>query len=127
MLDSGTLTVWRGTNTSPAGSMPVLTYTQIWGSYYADMTIGVTRWYTAQQHGDRPDYLVQVQRVYTLRAGTDKVLLNPFAWQDTGGAYKIVQIQQVIDDDGLPKTNLTLERDDGIDAGEITGSVGGTN
>lgn len=123
-LDSGTLTVWRGVNASPAGGMPKMKYERVWGGYYADMTIGVTRWYTAQQHGDRPDYLVQVQRVYDLRTGTDRVLLNPFAWQDSGGAYKITQIQQVINDDGLPATNLTLERDDGIDAGTITGSPG---
>lgn len=102
-------------------------YEKIWGSYYGDMTIGVTRWYTAQQHGDRPDYLVRVQRVYTLKTGTDKIILQPFGWQDNGGAYRIVQIQQVMDDDDLPATDLTLERDDGIDVGDITGSAGSTD
>ena len=126
-LDSGILTVWRGTNTAPAGGMPLMKYEKIWGSYYGDMTIGVTRWYTAQQHGDRPDYLVRVQRVYTLKTGTDKIILQPFGWQDNGGAYRIVQIQQVMDDDDLPATDLTLERDDGIDVGDITGSAGSTD
>lgn len=126
-LDSGTLTVWRGINTAPAGGMPKMVYERIWGSYYADMTIGITRWYTAQQHGDRPDYLVRVQRVYNLKVGTDRAILQPFGWQDKGGAYKIVQIQHVTDEENLPMTDLTLERDDGIDAGDITGGVSGTD
>ena len=101
-----------------------MAYKRVWGSYYADMTIGVNRWYTAQQHGDRPDHLVRVQRVYDLKVGTDRVLLSPFAWRDMEGAYKITQIQQVTDSDGLPATDLTLERDDGIDAGTITNGAG---
>lgn len=127
LLDSGTLTVWRGANTAPAGGMPAMKYQQIWGSYYADKTIGVTRWYTAQQHGDRPDMIVQVERTWDLKVGTDRVILSPFAWQDAGGAYKIVQIQQVANEENLPRTDLTLERDDGIDAGDITGGAGGSD
>ena len=92
MLDSGVLTAWRGANKAPAGGMPVMEYEQVWGSYYENRTIGVTRYYTAQQHGDR-------------------------------NAYRVTQKQDVIDDDGLPATDLTLERDDGLDAGKITGSV----
>lgn len=126
-LDSGTLTVWRGTNTAPAGAMPKMAYEQIWGSYYADQTIGIQRWYTAQQHGDHPDYLVMVHRVYTLNAATDRVILHPFAWQDDGGAYKITQIQHITDADNLPTTYLTLERDEGIDAGDITEGADGAD
>lgn len=122
-LDSGTLTVWRGTNTAPAGRQPVMEYQQIWGSYYQDRTIGVQRYYTAQQHGDRPDFLVRVNRTWELSAATDRVLLSPFGWQDTKEAYRITQIQQVEDEDGLPVTDLTLERDGGIHAGDITGSA----
>lgn len=127
LLDSGTLTVWRGANTAPPGGMPVMQYQQVWASCYADKTIGVTRWYTAQQHGDRPDMIVQVERTWDLKVGTDRVILSPYAWQDTGGAYKIVQIQQVTNEENLPRTDLTLERDDGIDAGDITGGAGGSD
>ena len=125
-LDSGTLTVWRGTNTAPAGGRPVMTYAQFWGSYYQDRTVGVQRWYTAQQHGDRPDMVVRVQRTWALSTATDRATLAPFGWQDGNpGAYKIVQVQQVTDEDGLPVTDLTLERDEGIDAATITGGAGG--
>lgn len=127
-LDSGTLTVWRGTNTALAGGRPVMAYGRFWGSYYQDRTVGVQRWYTAQQHGDRPDMVVRVQRTWELSPATDLVILQPFGWQDNNpGAYKIVQVQQVADEDGLPATDLTLERNDGIDAGAIAGSAGGTD
>ena len=124
-LDSGVLTVWRGENIAPPGGMPSMQYRQVWDSYYADRTVGINRWYTAQQHGDRPDMVVRVQRTWDLKTGTDKVTLSPFAWEDSG-AYRIVLIQQIADEDGLPMTDLTLERDDGIDAGTIT-SVSGSS
>ena len=126
-LDSGTLTIWRGTNTASAGGMPAMKYKQLLGAYYQDRTIGVQRWYTAQQHGDRPDFLVRVPRTWELSAATDRVILEPFGWQDNGGAYQMLQIQQVLDDNGLPATDLTLERDDGIDAGALTCGAGGAD
>lgn len=122
VLDSGMLTVWRGENASPPGGMPKPSYTRIWASYYGEKTVGVTRWYTAQQHGDHPDLLVEVQRTWELRVGTDRVVLFPAAYEDRG-SYKITQVQQVTDENGLPMTDLTLERDDGIDAADITGGA----
>lgn len=105
-----------------------MTYAKFCGSYYQDRTVGVQRWYTAQQHGDRPDMVVRVQRTWALSTATDRATLAPFGWKDKNpGAYKIVQVQQVTDEDGLPVTDLTLERDDGIDAGEITGGAGGAD
>lgn len=124
MLDSGTLTVWRGTNTSPAGSMPVLKYAQIWGSYYADRTIGIQRYYTAMQHDSRVDAMVRVQRTYELWPASDRIVLSPFSHED-GSVYRIIQLQQVLDVDGLPVTDLTLERDDAIDAGQLQTGAGG--
>ena len=125
-LDSGELTVWRGANTAPSGGMPVMAYTQIWGSYYQARTIGVNRYYTAQQHGDRADVMVRVHRTYDVNPATDKVILSPYDHKD-GNAYRITQKQDVEDDNGLPATDLTLERDEGIDAGTITAGAGGIN
>lgn len=122
MLDSGVLTAWRGANKAPAGGMPVMEYEQVWGSYYENRTIGVTRYYTAQQHGDRADVIVRVQRTYEIKPAEDRIILEPYDHKD-GNAYRVTQKQDVIDDDGLPATDLTLERDDGLDAGKITGSV----
>ena len=126
MLDSGELTVWRGANGSLPGEMPVLTYTQIWGSYYQDRTVGVTRYYTAQQNGDRVDAVVRVMRTYEVSPAEDRVILQPYTHQD-GSAYRITQKQDVLDENGLPVTDLTLERDEGIDAGTILASAGSTD
>lgn len=115
LLDSGVLTVWRGQNTAPAGGMPTESYSQFYQGYYGEKSVGITRWYTAQQHGDRPDIVVQIQRTYGIKTGTDIVTLSPFTHEEAG-AYKIVQIQQVWNAENLPMTDLTLERDDGIDA-----------
>lgn len=117
-LDSGELTVWRGVNTAPAGSMPVMQHSVIYQGAYGEKTVGLTRWYTAQQHGERPDIVVQIQRTYGLNVGTDLVTLSPYTHQDSG-AYIINQIQQVINAENLPMTDLTLQREDGIDANDL--------
>lgn len=109
VLDSGTLTVWRGVNVTPPGGMPEMDYTHIWTSYYAERTVGVTRWYSAQQYGDRPDLLVRVPRNYGLSVGSDVVRLSPFTHKDTS-EYSIIQIQHIIDEDGLPATELSLQK-----------------
>lgn len=123
VLDSGELTVWRGVNVSPPGGMPVQQYRQIWGSCYLARTVGVNRWYAGQQHGDRADLLVRVQRTYEINPAEDLVLLSPYDHKDEG-AYRITQKQDVTDEDGLPATDLTLERSAGIDAGAIAGGTG---
>lgn len=122
MLDSGELTVWRGENISPPGGMPVLQYRQVWASYYENRTIGVTRHYTAQQHGDRADVVARVQRTYVINPAEDKVILHPYDHED-GNAYKVTQKQDITDENGLLMTDLTLEREDGIDAGTITANA----
>ena len=106
--------------------MPVLKYAQIWGSYYADRTIGIQRYYTAMQHDNRVDAMVRVQRTYELKPADDRIILSPYSHVD-GNAYRIIQLQQVLDDDGLPVTDLTLERDDAIDAGQLATGAGGTD
>ena len=111
---------------SPAGSMPVLKYAQIWGSYYADRTIGIQRYYTAMQHDNRVDAMVRVQRTYELKPADDRIILSPYSHED-GNAYRIIQLQQVLDDDGLPVTDLTLERDDRIDARSLEASALGAD
>ena len=125
-LDSGELTVWRGVNTAPPGGMPDMDYQKVWASYYENRTIGVSRYYTAQQHGDRADVLVRVHRTYQVDPATDRIVLAPYDHPD-GNAYRVTQKQDVLDDEGLPATDLTLERDEGIDAGTLKGSAGGAD
>lgn len=125
-LDSGELTVWRGENIAPPGGMPVMDYQQVWASYYENRAIGVSRYYTAQQHGDRADALVRVHRTYEVDPAKDRIVLAPYDRPD-GNAYRVTQKQDVLDDEGLPASDLTLERDEGIDAGTLKGGAGGTD
>ena len=115
--DSGTLELRRGTNTAPAGAAPVLTYEPVWGCYYEARTVGLTRWYTAMEHADRVDLVVRVPRYYGVLTATDRVVLTPVDHEDDG-LYKVVQVQQVSDEDGLPATDLSLER-----TGDLDGST----
>lgn len=95
-------------------------YAHVWVSYYAERTVGATRFYAAQQYGQRPDLLVRVPRTYLINAATDVVKLSPYSHKDEN-EYSILQIQHVFDDDGLPATDLSLqmvdieELDDGQD------------
>lgn len=117
-FDSGLLSVWRGENIASPGALPEINYKEFAKEYYAEITVGITRWYTAQQHGDRPDIVVQIPRRYDIRPATDTVILEPFTHED-GSAYKIIQLQNSNDDNNLPVTVLTLERHEGLDKNVI--------
>lgn len=117
LLDSGILEIWRGENTAHPGSMPKYEYQKIWAGYYGEKTVGLQRMQFAMQNDAQADLLVQIQRAYSLKP-EDRVKLFPYAYQPEEGMnlYKVTQIQQVADDDGLPKTDLTLQRLEGLDA-----------
>lgn len=114
-LDSGVAMIWRGSNTSPAGSMPVYRYEKLCESYYGDKTVGVTRFWAAKAQDDRADLLIQIQRNSGISAATDRCQLSPYLDLDAAGMYKILQVQQVTDENGLPMTDLTLQRIEALD------------
>ena len=117
VYDSGTLSLQRGVNTAPPGGAPVMELTEVWGSYYEARTVGVQRYYTAMEHAARADAVVRVPRYYGISPDTDRITLTPVDYQDTG-VYKVLQVQQILDEDGLPATDITLER-----TGELDGSA----
>lgn len=108
VLDSGNLTVWRGANLAPSGGMPDFSYKLFWVTRYAEKTVGVSRFYSAKQYGERPDYLVRVPRNYDVKVGSDIVTLSPFSHKDEN-EYRILQIQHIVDEDGLPVMEMTLQ------------------
>ena len=117
MYDSGTLILQRGANTAPPGEAPVMELSTVWGSDYEARTVGITRHYTAMEHANQADALVRVPRFYAISPATDRVLLTPVDHEDNS-IYKILQVQHVLDDDGLYATDITLER-----TGELDGST----
>lgn len=115
LLDSGMATIWRGRNTAPAGSKPVMKFDQkIFESYYGNKTVGVARYWTAKAQDDRADLLIEIQRNAGISTA-DRCELKPAFDSSAAGFYKILQTQQLLDEDGQPVTDLTLERLDSID------------
>lgn len=100
--------------------MPELVWSKIWASYYAEMTVGVNRYYIAMGHNDRVDQLIRVQRNREISPATDRAKIG-------GEWYRITQVQHVTDEDGLPMTDLSLERLEGFkNAGDNQDNTGGT-
>lgn len=108
LLGDGIVTIYRQEDTAQPGEMPECAWTQVWQSFFGEKTVGVNRYYTAMVHDDRTDMLIEVQRTRELSPATDRA--------EIGGAYyRITQVQQVTDDDGLPMTDLALERVNGLE------------
>ncbi len=104
LLDAGIATIWRGRNAAPAGSLPKMVFdTQYYRSYYGDKTVGITRFWTAKSYNDRADLLVEIQRNAGISTA-DRCQLEP-----------AFDVQHLLDEDGQPVTDLTLERVSAID------------
>lgn len=114
LLDSGVATIRRGTNTAPAGAKPAYDYSDYFVSCYGEKTVGVNRYWAAKAHDDQADFLVEIQRNGGIRT-SDICVLEPFMDAPATGPYRIIQVQHLLDEDGQPVTDLTLERIDGVD------------
>lgn len=109
LLDSGIVTIYRQENIAEAGDMPQYG----WDAGLAVLLWGKDRWRRTLLCGrglrtTKLILLIEVQRNRQLSAATDRAELD-------GTYYRIVQIQHVQDDDGLPKTDLALERIEGLE------------
>lgn len=114
LLDSGTAVILEPVLVSEPGERPRMEYTEEHGrSCYGEKTVGVQRFWTAKGYHATVDMLIRVQRDPGIR--TDhRCRVIPFDGSE-GGDYKILQVQQVTDEDGNPATDLALERMDGIE------------
>lgn len=107
-LDGGIAKIWRCTETAAPGGMPATEWTEVWASYYGEQTVGIQRYYTAKAANDQVDAVIWVQRNRDIFPVRDRVELG-------GTFYRITQVQQVTDEDGLPMTAISLERLEGLD------------
>lgn len=115
LLDAGIATIWQGRNKSSAGSMPDIMYDeQVFASYYGEKTVGIGRFWKAKAQDDCVDLLIQVQRSAKISTNY-RCYLQPSGDSGATGWYKILQVQHVVDEDGQPMTDLTLQRIEGID------------
>lgn len=121
LLDNGIMTVYRQENVSQPGDMPQYAWSPVWQSYYGEKTVGVNRYYIAMAHDDQTDMLIEVQRNRNISTATDKVGIDrqylglPAVDGDNNIYFRITQVQHMDDEDGLPMTDLALERVDGLE------------
>ena len=115
-LDSGIAIIRRARNAGELGGFPVMVYDQeVFRSYFGMKTVGVIRNYLAQSANNQADFLIEIQRCTAVKTG-DQAELKSSESEDFSGIYRIIQVQQVEDDDGLPATDLTIQRWGGADA-----------
>lgn len=120
--DSGEVKFFRKSNAAEPGRMPVAEYTQIMETCYSERTIGSYRYAQAKQFDVQLEGLIRIPRTYALKAG-DAATLKPYSHEMDGEIFAVYQVQQVEDDDGLPATDVSLERFGGADAGKIIGII----
>lgn len=103
ILGDGVVTIVRDKNVTEVGDMPRYEPQEILRSYYGEKTVGINRYYAAKGQNDRIDMLIQIQRTKDVQPSTDRACID-------GTYYRITQLQQVTDEDGLLMTDLSLER-----------------
>ena len=106
MMDAGVLTLCKLVNTAEDGRMPVEQLEPLEMSYFEDRVVGYNRFFTAAGVNERVDLVVRVWRMPEARAGMYAVLTQ----SENDGQYRIIQVQNLTNDDGLKITDLSLER-----------------
>lgn len=102
MFDDGQVELYTITNTAAAGDMPRegLVYgTSYW---YEERTVGITRFYAALKTDVKLEMLIRIWR--------DKSIDTSQICKIDDIQYRIVQVQHLLNEDGLEVTDLSLER-----------------
>ena len=106
MKDAGVVTVCQLTNTAQAGEMPKEELTAVATAFFEERTVGYNRYFAARGANERVDLMIRVVRMPEARAGMYAVLSS----SENDGQYRIAQVQNLLDDDGLKATDLSLTR-----------------
>ena len=108
MRDAGMVTVCTLLNTAQPGAMPVNRLSLVFADYFEERTVGYNRFYVAKGVNERVDLLIRTNRHTDARIGMYAVL----SYSENDGQYRITNVQQMTDDDGLKCTDITLARMD---------------
>ena len=117
MMDDGIVTICNLVNTAADGDMPkdvLETAEDLAGNelvyQFEERTVGYNRQYAAAGVGERVDMLIRVWRS-PARIGQYAVLTDYEGQENPDGdQYRITNVQQLKNDNGLKVTNLTLRR-----------------
>lgn len=113
MKDAGIVTICKLTDSAAAGDMPKEFLDPQSKSYFEERSVGYNRQYAAMGVNERVDMLIRIWRDASIRVGMYAVLTDYEGQQnEDGDQYRINNVQQLLDDDGLKVTDLTLYRMD---------------
>lgn len=109
LFDGGMAVISRRSNTASAGDMPVYEDVPYYSSGFGNKSVGISRFWTAKANDRQADLLIEVHRNGYIRVN-DRCTLESFKDDGLSGEYEIIQVQHVLDEDGLEMSDLTLER-----------------
>lgn len=113
MKDAGLVTICKLENASEAGLMPKEVLIPISNDatyYFEERTIGLNRQYAAKGVAERVDMLIRIWRA-PVRIGMYAILMDYDGQEnENGDQYRIDNVQDVYDEDGLKVTDITLYR-----------------
>lgn len=107
ILDRGILVLYRAPNTEKyTGDMASDELTEYHRAYYGERTVGMSRYYAAQQANTSVDRLVRIRRSPGISVFADDVAILP-----DGMRYRVAQAQELFDEGaGWYVVDLSLER-----------------
>lgn len=108
IFDSGMVTVCNLLNAAQPGSMPKETLVPVLSALFGERTVGYGRYYQAKGVNEQVDMVIRIWRTTAARIGMYAVLSQ----SENNGQYRITNMQQMLDEDGLKVTDLTLQRMD---------------
>lgn len=113
MKDAGICTICNLSNDAEQGNMPKEKLEPKDSSFFEERTVGYNRQYAAMGANERIDMLIRIWRDATIHIGMYAVLTEYEGQEnEKGDQYRIINVQHLLDDDGLKVTDLTLSRMD---------------
>lgn len=112
MMDAGIVTICTLVNQAEEGDMPADVLQPVTDQVYQfeERVVGFNRQYQAHGVGERVDMLIRIWRA-PVRIGQYAVLTDYEGQENPDGdQYRIDNVQQILNEDGLKATDLTLYR-----------------
>ena len=108
IMDSGMVQICNLQNTADPGLIPQERLVPVLSALFGERTVGYNRFYQAQGVNEQVDMLIRIWRTGLAHIGMYAVL----SCSETDVQYRIINVQHLLDEDGLKVTDLTLQRMD---------------
>lgn len=106
MMDAGVLSVCELTNTAGPGEMPVEKLSVVATAFFEDRIVGYGRYFAARGVNEQIDITARTWRMPEVKVGMYAVLEQ----SEYDGQYRVIQVQHLLDDDGLKVTDISMSR-----------------